>query len=281
MSASSARLSPPWLTGSLARALDWLGARSIAAVSEVLQVATLVGYAGWRLTVGLARERPVSRQVLVRQILFTGVEALPFTALLATLIGIGVVVQAGLNLMGSGQAALLGRLLVVVVVRELGPLVAGLIVIARSGTAMVVEMGNMRVGGEIEALEGLGIDPFDYLVVPRLGGMVASWVGLSLYFVACSLLMGLLAANLVSAQAPSLGEFVVILGEHLSGMDIVAFSAKTVVPALAVAAIACLQGLRAGPAVTDVPRAATRATVASIGALFVWNVLVSTVVYLS
>jgi phospholipid/cholesterol/gamma-HCH transport system permease protein len=222
----------------------------------------------------------VTREVLVRQILFTGVEALPFTFLIATLLGASVVVQAQRALVETGQAGLLAKLLVAVM-RELGPLVAGLILIGRSATAIVVELANMTVSGEIEALDAAGIDPFEYLVVPRVAGMVAAFFCVSLFFVASALLVGLAAGQLFFPDAGGIFETTRALGRQLQVADIVAFVAKTIVPGLAIAALACREGLRAGPGITDVPRAATRGTVGAIQALFVWQVVVSVLVFLA
>src|SRR5690349_18169115 len=79
--------------------------------------------------------RPV-RSVFVRQILFTGVEATGFTSRIALLVGVSVVVQAQLWLGKVGQTQYLGPILVAVIIRELGPLLANLIVILRSGNAI-------------------------------------------------------------------------------------------------------------------------------------------------
>ena len=76
-----------------------------------------------------------------------------------------------------GRAAnnLLGSIMVIVVVRELGPLLTALLVLARVGTANVVELGTARAMGEVEALEALGIDPVHYFVVPRVVGMAVGF----------------------------------------------------------------------------------------------------------
>ncbi len=271
------RLAPTVRTA--ATPVAWVGERTIALLIYVLRVTTMMGYGVFSLTFGLRRMRVVTRRVLVRQVLFTAVEALPFTGLIATLLGLAVIVQAQLNL--GAQPGLLGKLLVIVIVRELGPLVAALVIIGRSGTAMVVELGNMRVSGEIEALEGMGVSPFEYLVVPRLGGMTVSIFCVSLFFVCVSLVSGLLVANLLSPQAPAALDFAQTMAAQMSGLDLFAFAAKTVAPALAIAAIACYEGLSAGPAITDVPRAATRGTVRAIAVLFGWNATISALMYLA
>ena len=83
------------------------------------------------------------RRVLVRQILFTGVDALPVTTVIALLLGIIIVTQAGTQLPRLGAGGLVGSIIVVTVIRELGPLITAFIVVGRSGTAIATELGNM------------------------------------------------------------------------------------------------------------------------------------------
>ena len=70
-----------------------------------------------------------------------------------------------------GSTTFFGTIMVAVVVRELGPLITAMLVLSRSGTANVIELGTARALGEVEALEALGIDPVHYLVMPRVIGM--------------------------------------------------------------------------------------------------------------
>src|SRR6202020_946151 len=85
-----------------------------------------------------------------------------------------VILQSSSNLSLLGGGDLLGDLMVAIIVREIAPLLTALIVIARSGTAVASEIGNMRVNREIEALESMGIHPLGFIVFPRLlGGMVS------------------------------------------------------------------------------------------------------------
>ncbi len=258
-------------------ALANVGARTRWLCGYVLQIATLIGHAVLRLTVGWSDVKPLTRAVLTKQVLFTAVEAVPFTAMLALLVGASVIVQAQLNL--SSSPDMVGKLLVLVVVREVGPLVSAMILIGRSGTAMVVEIGNMQVGGEIDALDHAGIDPFEYLIVPRVFGMAVSVVLVALFFLVIAVAAGLLAGVLLVTSDANAAEFVDLLMRQLSWPDFLAFFAKTFVPGLMIAGIACYEGMSAGPHVTDVPRAATRGTVRSMSALFIWNVAVSAMLY--
>lgn len=267
--------------GLLRRLLAAVGGGAIAWASWSLSVAALAGVSVWRIGPGAGKFRKVTREVLIRQILFTGVEALPFTGLIAALVGATVILQAQRNVSAAASAAVLAKLLIVVIVRELGPLVAAIIVIGRSGTAMTVELGNMRVVGEIDALEAQGVDPVEYLVVPRVGGMAASLVALALCFVLVSMAFGVVASGLITGNFAAPFEFAVMLAEAAGLVDVAALMVKTLLPGVLIAAIACYEGLSAGPDMTDVPRAATRGTVRALTATFGINAVISALVYLA
>jgi phospholipid/cholesterol/gamma-HCH transport system permease protein len=216
-----------------------------------------------------------TRNVLARQILFTGIEASRFVSLIALLVGLSIVVQVQLFVTRFGQSALLGPVLVAVVVRELGPLLTHFVIIGRSGAAMVTELGNMKVHGEVEVLEAQGIDPFDYLVVPRVVGMLVSIFCLTVLFISVALLGGFFSGTLLGSTAGAPGTFLNSVMAALAPGDILVLAAKILLPALATAAICCHEGLRVGRDVTEVPQAATRALVRSVGALFVLSALIS------
>jgi phospholipid/cholesterol/gamma-HCH transport system permease protein len=140
------------------------------------------------------RRRQVAFRVLVLQILFTGVEALSIVSLVALSIGAVIIVEGGTILPRFGQSSLMYSILIIVITRELGPLLTAFIVIARSGTAIATELGNMVVSHEIEAYLSVGINPIAYLVVPRVLGVTISLMALTIYFN----VFGLIGSFLVS-----------------------------------------------------------------------------------
>ncbi len=259
---------------------DGLGAWLCALVVYALDIATLIGHGlfalamPWRMT-------PVARTVLVKQVLFTGVEALAYVLLAAVLTALVLVVQAQVQVAGLGQTDLFGRLLVVVVIQEGGPLLVALLVIARSGTAIATELATMQIGGEIRALDLSGIDPFHYLVVPRLGGVAIAVACLVVLFVTVTFGAGFLLSRVMAPSPPDLAQFVGILAHNLHPDDLLVLLAKTVVPGLLIAAIACHEGCATTPTITGVPRATTRGVVRPIAAVLLWNAGVTTVAFLT
>ncbi|MBO9668424.1 MAG: ABC transporter permease, partial [Bdellovibrio sp.] len=108
--------------------------------------------------------------VISAQIYFTGWQALPLVSVLALGTGGVLILQALTNLSMFGGTQMIGNFLIVMILREAGPLLVALVVIARSGTAVASELGNMRANREIEALESMGINPLSFIVFPRVLG---------------------------------------------------------------------------------------------------------------
>lgn len=219
------------------------------------------------------------RNVFSRQILFTGVEALKFVSLVAVMTGLSVVIQAQIWLGKTGQSQMLGTILVIVIVREVAPLLVNFIVIGRSGTAVAVEMANMKVMGEIHLLETQGIDPLIYLLVPRVLAMSICVFCLTVWFIVISFssgyLFGILAG--VGAIAPDLFLTSVFRAVHLP--DVFSLLTKTFLPGLFTAVICATEGIGVSGAITEVPQAATRAVVGSIAALFLVSAIISILTY--
>ncbi len=224
--------------------------------------------------------RRTVRNVLARQILFTGFEAVRFVSLVAFLIGISVVVQTQVWLARAGQTSLLGPVLVMVIIREIGPLLVNFVVIGRSGTAIATELGNMNVSGEVKILDALGLDPFIYLVVPRVLGVAIAVFCLSVIFIVVSFLSGYLSGLLFGATTGSPAFFFRSVLKAITPSDVFNLLAKTIIPGLLTGVICCTEGLGVRTAITEVPQAATRAVVRSVTALFIVSVLVSVFTYL-
>src|SRR5206468_4487321 len=124
------------------------------------------------------------------QLSASGVRLLPMMIFLALALGLVIIGQTVSLLTRVGANSLLGTVMVTTVVRELGPLLTALIVLSRSGTATVVELGTARALGEVEALEVLGIDPIHYFVLPRVLGMAVGMLALTVYLILGALLSG-------------------------------------------------------------------------------------------
>ena len=220
------------------------------------------------------------RNVLARQVLFTGLEATGFVSLIAFIVGALVVVQAQYWLVRLGQAALIGPILTAVVVREVGPLLTNFVVIARSGTAISTELATMKVHGEVRALDAMGIDPFVYLVIPRVLGVAASTFCLTVIFLAVTFVGGFLCLWVIELGDVDVGLFFGNIIGAIGVRDVFSLLAKSILPGMMTGAICCDEGLAVGAAATEVPIAATRGVIRSVATLFVMSLLISLMAYL-
>ncbi len=217
-------------------------------------------------------------KVIGAQIYFTGFQALPIITTLALITGTLIIIQTSAQLSKVGGGDMLGNLLVVLIIRELGPLMTALVVVARSGTAVASELGNMKVNSEIEALESMGIDPLSYIVFPRLVGGIISVVCLALYFCFIALFGGYLICQFIHPIAFSF--YFDSIAYAISRSDVFLFLIKNIFSGGMIFTICCYQGLLVKQSFTEVPQVTTKAVVNSILYTVSFNSTVSLLVYL-
>lgn len=216
--------------------------------------------------------------VVSGQIYFTGWQAMPLITVLALAVGAISIMQSSAQLSMLGGTSMLGNVMVMIIVRELAPLITALIVIARSGTAVATEIGNMKVNREIEALQLMGINPLSYIVFPRIAGGVLSVLSLGFYFNAIALLGGFIVSRAIHNIPFSF--YFESLAAAFSGVDFILFLIKNGFSGLIIFVLACYQGLSIGSSSHEVPQITTKAVVHSIIAVTALNLLTSLLFYL-
>ena len=154
-------------------------------------------------------------------------------------------------------------------VDQAGPVTnKAVLVLSRSGTANVIELGTARALGEVEGLEALGIDPVHYLVMPRVIGMSLGVMSLTVYFIIVSLVSGYLFAflNYVPLRP---GDYFAQLAANLTGLDFAIVAVKSCLFGCAIAVITSYHGLAQPLQLEEVSRASVRAVGQSIVACVV------------
>lgn len=225
----------------------------------------------------LKKNRSLSKDVLVKQILFTGYEAFPIIAIISLAMG-ALIIQQGYNyLSGLGQTDLIYQILVSLIIRDVGPLITSFIILARSGTAISTEIGNMVVNKEIDALKSMGISPVSYIVVPRVAGMVISLILLIIYFTMIGIFGGYLVSNMLD-PLPFI-EFVQQIIKAISIEDIITMIVKITFCGFAIASISSYHGLSVFRASTEVPQRNIKAVVHGVFAVFFINAA-STIIFI-
>jgi phospholipid/cholesterol/gamma-HCH transport system permease protein len=201
--------------------------------------------------------------LVLQQLAVSGLRLLHMILFLSIALGLVIIGQTVSLLTRVGVNTLLGTVMVTVVVRELGPLLTALLLLARSGTANVIELGTSRAMGEVEALEVLGIDPIHYLVVPRLLGMSVGLLALTVYMILGALVSGYAWAFLQDVPIQP-GDYFRQLAAALTGLDFVLLALKTLFFGLIISVVTCYYGLAQPLRMQDVSRATVRAVAQSV-----------------
>jgi phospholipid/cholesterol/gamma-HCH transport system permease protein len=218
------------------------------------------------ITAALTLLRPgrLRLREMLRHLDEAGTRAFPLTVLLGVLLGVILAFQSAIPLRRFGAEIFVPNLVGISLFRELGPLMAGVILAGRTGSAYAAELGTMTVNEEVAALRVMGIDPMALLVLPRvLAGMLVMPV-LSLLLtlaglVGMTIIMGLLGFPLTTVLHQ--------LSTWLKLSDLLGGLLKAAVFGLAIAAIGCRAGLGAGRGPRAVGDAATSAVVGGIVAI--------------
>jgi phospholipid/cholesterol/gamma-HCH transport system permease protein len=190
-----------------AAAVEGLGRRAVSGwrlVESLLAFIGRVSYAAGRASVNPRHWRPTS---IARHVYDTGITAIPIVALIAFLIAVILAYMGAQQLRKFGADIYVVDLVTVGVLRELGVLLTAIIVAGRSGSAFAAEIGAMRLNEEVDALQAIGVDPIEVLVLPRLLGLVialplltviADGIGLAGGGLLCHVLLGMPLAQFLN-----------------------------------------------------------------------------------
>jgi phospholipid/cholesterol/gamma-HCH transport system permease protein len=245
--------------------LDQLGRATIAILREVQLVLAFFGQMVVSGAGLLRAPRAANWRELPATMERSGADAVPIVVLINFLVGLAMAFQAAVQLKRFGANILVADLIGISVCRELGPLMTAIVVGGRSGAAIAAELGFMRVNEEIDALRTMGLGPMRYLVLPRTLALIAVAPLLTLLADLAGVLGGLVVgvANLDLTVRGYLNETarVVTLWDISSGLI------KSVVFALAIALIACQQGLATSGGAEGVGRRTTATVVVTLFAL--------------
>jgi phospholipid/cholesterol/gamma-HCH transport system permease protein len=159
-----------WLDPAVA--VEGLGRRAVGGwrlLESMLSFLGHVGFAFARTGVHFKRWRPTS---IARHVYDTGITAIPIVALIGFLIAVILAYMGAQQLRRFGADIFVVDLVTIGVLRELGVLLTAIIVAGRSGSAFAAEIGAMKLNEEVDALQAIGVDPIEVLVLPRLVGLV-------------------------------------------------------------------------------------------------------------
>jgi phospholipid/cholesterol/gamma-HCH transport system permease protein len=242
--------------------LTGIGTSVLGGWGAVVGAAELLGATVLRIVPALrGRSRTRSGDVLALMH-ESGGEALGVITVVNTLVGAILAFVGAVQLQRFGAASFISNLVGIAVIREMAPIMTAIVMAGRTGSAYAAQIATMQGNEEIDALQVLGIAPFDYLVLPRIAALMAMMP--VLYFYAC--LVGLAGGLVVGVAMLSLSPtaFLVQLRSAVPPAEFYLGLSKSVCFGAFIALSSCLIGLRAGRSAADVGRAATDAVVAGI-----------------
>lgn len=211
------------------------------------------------------------------QMVRIGVQAVPMTALTSLSIGVTLAMQGAHELSRMGATAFVPDLVGMSLLRELGPLLVGVVVIGRSGSAITAEIGTMKVSEEIEALEVMAINPIRFLVVPRFLAMLVMLPALTVFGNYIGMTGGWAICRF-SLDMPTEG-YIRRLIESSHAMDLYSGMIKSVVFAWLIITISCFYGLKVKGGAEGVGRATTQSVVVSILTMLIADALLTAIFF--
>lgn len=247
--------------------VERLGGSGIRIGAEVVAFATLLGEVVVGTGAALRRRARMRLVDLIDAMAEAGIGALPMVALVNGLVG-GIVAFVGaVQLHRFGADVYIANLVGVAEVREMAPIMTGIVMAGRTGTAFAAEIASMRGSEEIDALRVTGIPILDFIVLPRVTALSTMMPLLYLYGAAIGIFGGFAVA--VAMLNLSVASFMAHLQDAVSVREICFGLLKTLFFGGWIAIASCRIGLHAGRSSTDVGAAATAAAVSGIVGIIV------------
>jgi phospholipid/cholesterol/gamma-HCH transport system permease protein len=220
--------------------------------------------------------RPTEWRETVDQMAFIGVASIPIVALTSFFGGAVLSLYLSQFLKEYGATTFVGATIGLTITREIGPVLAGLMVAARCGSAMAAQIGTMAVTEQIDALKMLSVHPTNYLVIPRTIAAVTMLPILALIGMYSGIFGGYLIAI---TQGISGGTFMTSLVQFTTTDDVMSGMTKAPFFGLVIALVACQQGLRTKNGAVGVGRATTNAVVISMVLVYVVDYVLASIMY--
>jgi len=232
------------------------------------------------VTLGIAgsifRPRRMRWKEVMRVFEIAGVNALPIVSLLTFLVGMVIAFESAQPLAQLGAQVFVANLLGLVMSRELGPVMAAIMLAGRSGSAFAAELGTMKVNEELNALQTMGLSPVQFLVVQRVVAGILLAPVLTIYAMYAGLLGGIPVLLGLGFPLP------MVLHQIQSGLhfgDLAEGLSKSIVFGAIVASVSCLRGLQTGEGPRAVGESTTRSVVSSILLIILADAVFAAITY--
>jgi phospholipid/cholesterol/gamma-HCH transport system permease protein len=220
---------------------------------------------------------PLKFSYLLKQIQFIGFQSMLVIFLTGAFAGMVLGLQGFYTLNRFGSTALLGPMVALSLIKELGPVLTALMVTGRAGSAITAEIGIMRISEQIDALELMGLNPFRYLIVPNfIAGLIALPL-LSAIFDVVGIFGGYLVG--VKLLGVAKGSYFGEMATYVDMKDILEGIYKSLSFGVLITWICCYKGYYSGFGAEGVSKATTQAVVISSVLILIWDYFMTSVMF--
>ena len=247
---------------------DWkeplrvLGARTLGMLDHIKSLVRLIGQLLLDIIRLVRHPQEGPWRDLSGHLYHIGATALPITALVGFLIGVVLAYLISQQLKQFGADAFIVNILGISLIRELGPVLAAILIAGRSGSAITAQIGVMRVTEELDAMRVMGIARGFRLVMPRALALAVVMPLISVWTTVAALLGGMLAADAAMGITPAF--FITALPAAVDIANLTLATSKSVVFGLLIALVGCHFGLRVKPNTESLGQGTTASVVTSI-----------------
>ncbi len=249
-----------------------LGVLSLAGLRSMGRMGLFLGK-----TFFFAVTPPLKFSQLLKQIRFIGFQSALVIFLTGAFSGMVLGLQGFYTLNRFGSAALLGPMVALSLIKELGPVLSALMVTGRAGSAMTAEIGIMRITEQIDAIELMGLNPFRYLVVPNfLAGILALPLLTAIFDV-----VGIFGGYLIGVKLLGIGEGTYFgeMANYVGIQDIREGIYKSLSFAVLITWVCCYKGYYVGFGAEGVSKATTQAVVLSSVLILFWDYVLTSALF--
>lgn len=272
MTDEAATQAPPGLLAKVSAPVIYVGSRGLSMIGHIGAVGVLLfEMVRWIYRAMTRRRVRLGVPAIMSQIVRVGVRSLLIVSLVSGCVGLILVLQMGPPLDQFGRKDLVANIVGLAILREMGPLIAAIVLTGFAGAAIAAELGTMVVGEEIEALEAQALNPIRFLVIPRVVATVLSMMCLAIASNIVALTCGWMIALLV-LEIPT-ATFIDNLLEQAKPIDFITGFAKSIVFGGLIGLIACTNGLRVTGGAAGVGRATTDTVVQSVVAIVIADLI--------
>ncbi|MFQ5963724.1 MAG: MlaE family ABC transporter permease [Candidatus Scalinduaceae bacterium] len=218
---------------------------------------------------------PYLIQRVIKQINFIGVKTILVIVLTGAFTGMVLALQIYYTLVKFGAEARLGSVVALSLIKELGPVISGLMVVGRAGSALTAEIGIMRITEQIDALDAMALNPYKYLVIPNLLAGVISLPLLNAFFVVVGVFGGYSVG--VGLMGLSSGTYFGGIRDFVDAKDILEGLYKSLSFGILITWICCYKGFFTGYGAEGVSKATTQAVVLSSVVILIWDYFMTSI----